>query len=235
MRFDLSTHLVETSRHEIKESLKKLKVYVCMGNRLLLNSFSLVPAINDNLVGNSTTEDEALEDCLKLFPDVFFVTETLEVGYGPSLIEKAKTYVPEIKTLIFLESETNEMVDKCLSSRADAVIFTSSLGTGDGDLVKAVRRLSRNLTYFPNDVVQNIGISSSKYDILNELSEREAEVLRCISDGFTNDEIAKTLVVSENTVKTHVRNILLKLGERDRTALAVLALKNGITSDNPIS
>jgi len=61
-----------------------------------------------------------------------------------------------------------------------------------------------------------------------QLSSREIEVLRLIVEGNTNTEIASTLFVSPNTVKTHVRNILNKLGVSDRVQAAVFALRHNL-------
>ncbi len=202
---------------------------MAIGNRLLMQSMCLVPTIRDNLVGAATEEDECVEDVKRMQPDFLFCSEDLEVGYGPSLTQQVKKYSENTKVLMFLSKEKASMVDKCLESGVDGVMFISSLGTGDGDLVKAVRQVSQGGTYYPSDVQEQIKPDTRKLEILKELSIKESEVLRYISNGFSNDEIAKSLIVSENTVKTHVRNILQKLQKKDRTQLAVLALKNGIT------
>lgn len=59
------------------------------------------------------------------------------------------------------------------------------------------------------------------------LSDRECEVLRWVMEGFSNAEIARQLYVSIETVKSHLRHCLSKLGARDRTQAVVLALRSG--------
>jgi NarL family two-component system response regulator LiaR len=66
-----------------------------------------------------------------------------------------------------------------------------------------------------------------------ELTEREAEVLRLIAAGLNNREIAERLVISEKTVKTHVSSILGKLHLEDRTQAAIYALRHGLAPDSP--
>ncbi|MGE5221144.1 MAG: response regulator transcription factor, partial [Omnitrophica WOR_2 bacterium] len=66
---------------------------------------------------------------------------------------------------------------------------------------------------------------------LQELTEREREVLDLIARGLTNHEIAEKMVISEKTVKTHVSNLLDKLNLEDRTRAAIWALKHGLGSD----
>lgn len=68
----------------------------------------------------------------------------------------------------------------------------------------------------------------SPSSIPNPLSRRELEVLRLITEGASNTEIARKLYVSPNTIKTHVRNILGKLGVEHRLQAAVVALRHGL-------
>jgi DNA-binding NarL/FixJ family response regulator len=69
-------------------------------------------------------------------------------------------------------------------------------------------------------------VVGSRDGIIFKLSGREAEVLRLITEGFTNKEIAQILTVSQNTVKSHVVHIFNKLGVNDRTQAAVWAAQN---------
>lgn len=66
----------------------------------------------------------------------------------------------------------------------------------------------------------------------DELTERERDVLRLVGRGATNREIARTLFISEGTVKNHISNILARLGLRDRTQAAVYAAGIGLLTDN---
>ncbi len=64
----------------------------------------------------------------------------------------------------------------------------------------------------------------------SELTEREREVLVCIAKGLSNQELAHQLFIADNTVKTHVKRILTKLGARDRAQAIVIAYESGLMS-----
>jgi two-component system, NarL family, response regulator LiaR len=78
-------------------------------------------------------------------------------------------------------------------------------------------------------VLQNIrGENSEEQTLFTDLTERELDVLKLIASGLSNSQIAAELVISENTVKGHVSNILSKLHLADRTQVAVYAWQKGI-------
>jgi DNA-binding NarL/FixJ family response regulator len=100
-------------------------------------------------------------------------------------------------------------------------------------LVDALHRAVQNeVTLHPlvaARVLQNIrGELGEDQPLFTELTERELDVLKLIANGYTNSQIAEELVISENTVKGHVSNILSKLHLADRTQVAVYAWQQGI-------
>lgn len=209
--------------------LAKSRVVVCMGDRLTLTSFCMASPIQPSLVGAATTEEEGLAMVRSTKPDVVIASEDLEIGYGIRLVETIKSNNPNIRLLIFLRRESQDVVQEAISAGADGVMFVSSLGTGEGDFIQALSNTTNGGVYFPAAVRQAmVSPNKTKPDLIEPLSERELEVINCITQGMKNSEIAQTLFISVETVKNHVSTVIQKLGVRDRTQAAVFALTHGL-------
>jgi DNA-binding NarL/FixJ family response regulator len=98
----------------------------------------------------------------------------------------------------------------------------------NGNALLAPTALERLLTRFSGSDTDRDGTAAT-----NLLTDREAEILRLIASGLSNAEIAASLVVSETTVKTHVSNLLRKLGVRDRVQAVIAAYDAGVVQPRP--
>ncbi len=103
------------------------------------------------------------------------------------------------------------------------------------DLVEAIRAAHRGEARLHPNVARRLmdavrierPASTPRESSLDDLTEREREVIRLVAQGLNNSEIAQRLIISDKTVKTHVSNILSKLDLQDRTQLAIYAIKRG--------
>ena len=234
MRVNPSEGALQKAADACKKMLAKKRVLVCSKNRLTLTAVSLAAPILQSLVGGATTEDEALQIQLESNPDLLITSEDLESGYGIRLVEKAKRQSPNLKALIFLSRETPEVVQEAMEAGADGVMFISSIGTGDGDFIHALSTTNSGGIYYPRAVLDAATAKIKPAPILvDPLSERELEVIQCIIRGMKNSEIADSLFVSAETVKSHVSTAIHKLGVRDRTQAAVFALTHGLVKTDP--
>ena len=229
MRINPSKLPLQKAADACKKLLANKKVLVCSKNRLTLTALCLCTPILQSLVGGATTEDEALQVQQKNHPDILITSEDLESGYGIRLVEKAKNYSPELKALIFLQRETPEVVQEAMEAGADGVMFISSIGTGDGDFINALSTANSGGIYYPRSVREAATAKVKSAPVLvDPLSERELDVIRCIIRGMRNTEIADALFISTETVKSHVSTVIQKLGVRDRTQAAVFAMTHGL-------
>lgn len=128
---------------------------------------------------------------------------------------------PKAKIIVLAEHVGDAEITKALKKGALGYICKD---VSPEDLVKAIRTVAAGRKFIPGDIAailsENIG--------QEELTPAESTVLRMIVGGMSNKEIGFALDVSENTVKTHVKNIFDKIGVSDRTSAATLAIKRGL-------
>jgi len=128
---------------------------------------------------------------------------------------------PKAKIIVLAEHAGDAEISKALKKGALGYICKD---VTPGELIKAIRTVATGRKFIPADVAailsENIG--------REELTPAESNILRMIVGGMSNKEIAFALDISENTVKTHARNIYDKLGVSDRTSAATLAIKRGL-------
>ena len=198
-----------------------------MGDLLSLSAFSLVPPITNTLVGAFSTEREALVACKEKQPDLLYITEHLEQGYGINLATKVKEVSAKTRVLLILHRENQEVVRDALDASIEGVAFVSSFGKGvEGDFMKSLTAIANGTTYFPKEVREMAGFEKSQ--ILSDLSTREIEVLEALCQGMSNKEIAEVMFVSPETVKSHVSTIISKLGVKDRTQAVIASIRAGM-------
>ena len=216
---------------DVDALLEGSTIVACMGDRLTLASFGMAMTIWPRLLAAVTTADEALLCVRQHKPDLLFVTEDLEQGYGISLMREVEEIHAPTRTLIFLRRENPLVVNEALEAGADGVMFISSIGSHRGDFFKALQRTRDGSVYYP-DAIRAMARETSPQNrdaqlLLEDLSERELEVLRLLTAGQTNREISDELFVSAETVKSHVSAVIGKLGVRDRTQAAIFAIRHG--------
>ena len=207
------------------------RVVACCGDRFTLTCLCLTEPIRRAVVGAATTEDECFDLVLRTKPSLLICSEDLETGYGMNLLRRVKTKHPNCQLLIVLTRETQAVVQEAMEAFADAVIFKSSLGTGNGDFIQALKTLSEGGVYYPEEIRRLGASQTSTTDLpplIEELTDRELEVVTGVAHGLTNQLIGSRLGISVETVKTHVVNAKGKLVATDRTQMAVKALLYGL-------
>ena len=128
---------------------------------------------------------------------------------------------PKAKIIVLAEHAGDAEITKALKKGALGYICKD---VSPEDLVKAIRTVNAGRRFIPNEIAAILSENIGK----EELTPAETNVLRMIVGGMSNKEIAFALDVTENTVKTHVKNIFDKIGVSDRTSAATLAIKRGL-------
>ena len=218
---------VRDAFEEVKGLLAGKTSIACMGDMLTLAAFSHAMPSKNALLGAYTTEREALMACQDKHPDLLYITEQLEQGYGINLALKVKNISPATRVLLFLHRESQEVVREAIEANVDGIIFVHSIGQSvDGDFLKSIRAIANGSSYYPKEVRTMAGYAKSI--ALAGLSDREAEVLEALCQGMSNKEMAEVLFVSPETIKSHVSTVIGKLGVKDRTQAVIFAIRSGM-------
>nr|WP_062341097.1 response regulator transcription factor [Herbidospora sakaeratensis] len=133
---------------------------------------------------------------------------------------------PRPRVLVLTTFDQDEVVDRAIRAGADGFLLKRA---APAEIVAAVRTVARGDGLLAPTVTRRLmGILAARpASVEHGLTEREAEVLTALADGRSNAEIAAAMKVSVETVKTHIKGILTKLGVRDRTQAVVWAYRSG--------
>ena len=207
---------------------------------LLRTGFRLILASEADIevVGEAADGETALTQVKALRPEVVLMDIRMPRMDGVEATRRIlETYGDEApRVLVLTTYDNDEYVVEALRAGASGFLLKD---TPAEDLVDAVRVVHRGEAVVAPSVTKRLLDRFAKHLPTTraeapaahpELTEREDDVFRLLARGLSNAEIAATLVVSETTVKTHVSNLLTKLGLRDRVQAVVYAYENGLVT-----
>jgi DNA-binding NarL/FixJ family response regulator len=187
-----------------------------------------------DVTGEAADGREAVELARATAPDVMLMDIRMPVMDGIEATRRiAQSGLPTL-VLVLTTFDLDEYVYEALRAGASGFLLKDA---GRERLVDAVRTVAGGESLFAPTVLQRLvehfvrrpPQGAARFEgPLGELSERELEVLRLVGRGLSNADIAAELVISQATVKTHVRHVLQKLGLRDRVQAVALAYEAGV-------
>jgi NarL family two-component system response regulator LiaR len=183
-----------------------------------------------DVVGEASSGKDATELASEHVPDVVLMDLVMSGMDGVEATRQVKSASPRSQVVVLTSYHQDEFIFPALQAGAISYILKD---VKMEELADAIRRAARGeATLHPRvaaRVIQEFhGARKEDVNPFTELTNRELEVLKLIASGSSNSKIAEQLVISENTVKGHVSNILSKLHLADRTQAAVYAWREGI-------
>lgn len=182
------------------------------------------------VVGEAESGEQALELAPRLHPDVILLDLTLPGMSGLEALHALRESVPEAKIVVLTASDRGDAVRDAL--RAGAVGYHLK-GTTMDPLVDAIRSALHDVETLDPNAARGLAQAAKRSPLPFEaLTGREREVLRLLVQGLPNEKIAGELVVTEATVKYHVRSIRRKMQADNRTHIVSLALRHHLLEDD---
>jgi DNA-binding NarL/FixJ family response regulator len=210
-------------------------VLVADDQALVRGGFRMILDAQEDLevVGEAEDGAQALEQVRELRPDVVLMDVRMPVLDGIAATRRLVTEGLATRVLVLTTFDQDDVVYDAMKAGASGFLLKSAPPArlvdairivADGDALLAPS-VTRRLV---EDFVRRPPPGQERPPAVDDLTERELEVLRLIARGLSNAEIAATLVVSGATVKTHVNRVLSKLDLRDRVQAVVLAYESGL-------
>lgn len=214
--------------HKIRLLICDDQAIVCEGLRAMLTP---IPQIE--VIGIANNGIEAVDLTRQFQPDLVLMDLKMPKMNGIQATKAIREQFPEVHILVLTTYDADEWVLNAIRNGAAGYLLKD---TPQEELVKAIINTVKGWNPIDPQVagklLDQVAHQSSSHQqdqkLISHLSEREREVLRLLAKGLGNSEIAKTLFLSEGTVKNYVSVIFSKLGVTDRTQAAILAIRSGL-------
>lgn len=188
------------------------------------------------VVGMAEDGIDALHKAQQLHPDIVLMDIRMPGVNGVEGTRLLKDRLPDVKVLILTTFNDSEYIFDALEEGASGYLLKDM---PTDTIAQAILTVHHGGVVLPKDftsqVLTELRMKSQNGPVempkgVQDLSNREIEVLTHLGEGLNNKEIADVLFITEGTVKNHVSNVIQKLGLRDRTQAAIYAVRYGITT-----
>ena len=208
-----------------------IRIAIVDDQRLFVDGLARILGIRPDMevLGRAHTGEEAVSLCLEVEPDVVLMDLSMPVMDGVSATRKILSFLPRTRVLILTVHTDDAHVFQGIKAGAQGYILKDCTPE---DLTRAIRTVHAGDTIMAQDIAKKMlttfeGIRSDA-EITPRLTERELEVVKALARGKSNKEIAKSLGISEKTVRNHASNIYKKLHIFDRTQAVIYAIRRGL-------
>ncbi len=188
------------------------------------------------VVGSAANGCEAIQLAHETMPDVILMDIEMPGCDGLEATRQIKRDLPHIKIVVLTVVDNEDTIFEAIKSGAQGYLLKDLEAYQLYDMLDGLRRGEAPLSggvaaKILDEFNHPLRSPSEQHQINEELSPRERDVLELLVTGMTNKEIADALVLTENTVKTHLANILAKLHQQNRIQAAVYAVRKGLVDE----
>lgn len=212
-----------------------IKVLVADDHKLFRQGLiSLIKTRGDEVevVGEAATGQEVVKAAEELHPDVVLMDIYMPQGDGLQATKEIRERFSDIAVVMLTSSEEDEHLYEAVKLGASGYLLKSLDANELFDLLRGITRGEAAMTRaMAARLLKSVANQATTSDLGQEaLTNREIDVLRLVAQGASNPQIAETLCISINTVKSHLKNILEKLQLENRTQAATYAVQSGLVT-----
>jgi NarL family two-component system response regulator LiaR len=211
---------------------RKISVLIVDDHPIVRQGLRTLLELQDDIVvtGEAANGKAAVELAASLQPDVVLMDLMMPELDGISATRQIVALKQGIQVIALTSFVEDDKVLPAIQAGAASFLLKD---VSPNDLMEAIRAVHRGeARLHPNVMRKLMNMVAAQpavpQQLAPDLTEREFEVLGLVAQGLSNREIASQLVISEKTVKTHISSLLSKLGQEDRTRLAIFAIKKGL-------
>ena len=200
--------------------MKKIKVLIADDHEIMRVGLATMLETDAaiKVVAEAADGAEAVQKTIQLHPDVVVMDLMMPEMDGCEATMKIKTAAPETNILLLTTFGTSDGIAHALNAGAEGALLKSAASI---DILKAVKRIAEG-AHVVSDEVRELIVKAPP---VPELTERQRQILKSITEGLTNYAIATRLGISEDGVKRHVNAIFLQLGVQSRAEAASVAFR----------
>lgn len=214
--------------------MKKIKVIIADDMKILRQGLKAILMQDDEIevIGTAENGKEAYEMCQNLKPNVVLMDMRMPDYDGAYGIKAIKDKLPEIMVLVLTTFDDEETIEKAMKSGADGYILKEM---EDERIIASVKSVYNGISVFGENALtymrKQLNNGGAKKDVKEsdvDFTPRELDIIKLVALGYDNKEISDELFLAEGTVRNQVSHLLEKVGLKDRTQLAVYAVKHGL-------
>lgn len=201
-------------------SMDNIRILIADDHAIVRMGLAMLLGAQDGfeIVGEAANGELAVSKAMKLRPDVVIMDFVMPKMDGVAATAELHRRLPGCKCLILTSFGAAEEMQAALKAGAAGILLKS---TANGKLISAIRKVSSGGQVIADDVEQLL----AEEPPVPGLSPRQHEILESITRGLSNTQIATQLVISAESVKTHIAKLFSKLGAASRTEAVAIALR----------
>ena len=217
----------------MNDSQQKIRILIVDDHQVVRQGLRTFLELQEDMavIGEAGDGETAVSQTRALQPDIVLMDLVMPRMDGIAAIQQVKNLGLPTRIIALTSFTEDDKVFPAIQAGASSYLLKD---VSPDDLADAIRAVYRGEARLHPDIARKLmeqvaqRSAPARPQPPESLTERETAVIRLIAQGCSNAEIAKTLVISEKTVKTHVSHILGKLNLADRTQLAIFAIKHGL-------